>query len=225
MAADDNKSGESFLSRWSRRKVEVARTAAAAAPDATVESAIGTKNEKPNPSIGAASGAKMPEEARPERALPPVSSGTAPPLPSLESLTRDSDFAPFMRAEVAPGLRNQAMKKLFTDPHYNVMDRLDIYIDDYGKPDPIPPAMLRMMNQSKTLGLFEEEERAEQEARRAAAGETTVAPPAAAEAALAPVSENEAIATPAAAPASAGNAAEAPAADQQSFPFAPQSRT
>ena len=31
------------------------------------------------------------------------------------------------------------MKKLFSDPHFNVMDGLDTYIDDYGKPDPIPP--------------------------------------------------------------------------------------
>ena len=31
------------------------------------------------------------------------------------------------------------MKKLFADPHYNVMDGLDVYIDDYSKPDPIPP--------------------------------------------------------------------------------------
>ena len=30
------------------------------------------------------------------------------------------------------------MKKLFSDPHFNVMDGLDTYIDDYGKPDPLP---------------------------------------------------------------------------------------
>jgi hypothetical protein len=38
------------------------------------------------------------------------------------------------------------------------MDGLDTYIDDYGKPDPIPLAMLRQMNQSSMLGLFEDEE-------------------------------------------------------------------
>jgi hypothetical protein len=52
-------------------------------------------------------------------------------------------------------MRNQAMKKLFTNPHYNVMDGLDIYIDDYGKPDPLPEGWLQLMNQSKTLRLFE----------------------------------------------------------------------
>ena len=49
------------------------------------------------------------------------------------------------------------MKKLFSDPHFNVMDGLDIYIDDYGKPDPIPLSMLRRMNQSAALGLFDKE--------------------------------------------------------------------
>jgi hypothetical protein len=50
------------------------------------------------------------------------------------------------------------MKKLFTDPHYNVMDGLDIYIDDYSKPDPMPASMLRQLASAKFLNLFEEEE-------------------------------------------------------------------
>ena len=32
------------------------------------------------------------------------------------------------------------------------MDGLDTYIDDYGKPDPIPLSMLRQMNQAAVLG-------------------------------------------------------------------------
>ena len=50
------------------------------------------------------------------------------------------------------------MKKLFADPHFNVMDRLDTYIDDYGKPDPIPPAMLRQLASAKFLKLFDDED-------------------------------------------------------------------
>ena len=50
------------------------------------------------------------------------------------------------------------MKKLFSDPHFNVMDGLDTYIDDYGKPDPIPLSMLRRMNQAAVLGLFDDED-------------------------------------------------------------------
>ena len=159
----------------------------------------------------------MPQDAHPEPTS--VSNDPALPLPSIESLGRESDFAPFMRAEVSPDLRNQAMKKLFTDPHYNVMDRLDIYIDDYGQPDPIPPEMLRMMNQSKALGLFEEEERAEEEARRAALG-----PVEAEEAPADTVAEAQAM--QAAAPEIPAAAELAPAvADNRTFPFAPVSST
>ncbi len=75
-----------------------------------------------------------------------------------------------MQREVTPELRNQAMKKLFTDPHYNVMDRLDTYIDDYSKPDPMPPGMLRRLHQAKALFLFDDEEKE--------AGDAKTSPPA-----------------------------------------------
>ena len=58
---------------------------------------------------------------------------------------------------VAADVKNAAMKKLFSDPHYNVMDRLDTYIDDYSISDPIPEAMLRKMVSAKFLNLFDEE--------------------------------------------------------------------
>jgi hypothetical protein len=54
-------------------------------------------------------------------------------------------------------LRQAALREMFSDPHFNVMDGLDIYIDDYSKSDPIPAAMLRQLNQAKGL-LFEEEQ-------------------------------------------------------------------
>ncbi len=62
---------------------------------------------------------------------------------------------------MAPGVdaqvKNAAMKKLFADPHFNVMDGLDTYIDDYGRADPIPKAMLRQMVQARMLGLLDDE--------------------------------------------------------------------
>ena len=83
------------------------------------------------------------------------------PLPTLadaQALTPQSDFKPFMARGVASDVKNAAMKKLFTDPHYNVMDRLDTYIDDYSLPDPIPEAMLRQMVSAKFLNLFDADE-------------------------------------------------------------------
>jgi hypothetical protein len=70
---------------------------------------------------------------------------------------------------VEPGVRNAAMKKLFADPHFNVMDRLDIYIDDYSIPDPLPLSMLRQMASAKFLKLFDDDEEEAQKAKDAAA--------------------------------------------------------
>lgn len=81
-----------------------------------------------------------------------------PTLQDAQALTPESDFKPYMARGLAPEVKNAAMKKLFTDPHYNVMDRLDIYIDDYSKSDPIPESMLRQMVSAKFLKLFEDED-------------------------------------------------------------------
>lgn len=138
---------DGFLSRWSRRKTQVARGEQPSEPPPP---------EKP----------KAPEAAPPLAAAPAQPVAEAPPLPAeppptledVARLGRDSDYSRFVAPDVAPDVKNAALKKLFTDPHFNVMDGLDIYIDDYGKPDPIPPAMLRQLAQSKLLGLFDDEE-------------------------------------------------------------------
>jgi hypothetical protein len=62
----------------------------------------------------------------------------------------------FMSADVDPQLRVRALKKLFADPHFNRMDGLDVYIDDYSKPDPMPLAFIRRLAQSRILGLSDE---------------------------------------------------------------------
>lgn len=93
-------------------------------------------------------------------AAAPLSPATPAPAPltldDVATLTRDSDYTRFVARDVTPGVRNAAMKKLFSDPHFNVMDGLDTYIDDYGKPDPIPLDMVRRLAQSHLLGLFSE---------------------------------------------------------------------
>jgi hypothetical protein len=93
--------------------------------------------------------------------LPPAAEAPVPPLPTLDdvaSLVPGEEISRFVARGVDENVKRAAIRKLFTDPHYNVMDGLDIYIDDYSLPDPIPMAMLRQMNQSKFLGLFEKEE-------------------------------------------------------------------
>jgi hypothetical protein len=74
------------------------------------------------------------------------------------ALPTGADIRRFMSPKVDEDVKRAALKKLFADPRFNVMDGLDTYIDDYGKPDPIPPEMLRKLAQSHLLGLFEDEE-------------------------------------------------------------------
>jgi hypothetical protein len=107
----------SFLHRWSRRKHEAARVPQ---PPPAVDA-------PPVPAVAAA---------------PAPAPGETPPLPPVESLTLASDFTPFFSAKVDETVKRAAMRKLFSDPHFNVMDGLDIYIDDYSQPDPMPPGML-----------------------------------------------------------------------------------
>lgn len=75
-------------------------------------------------------------------------------------LTPESDFKRFVARDVDPQVRNAAVKKLFADPHFNVMDGLDIYIDDYSQPDPLPLDMLRKMASAQFLNLVAPEEQA-----------------------------------------------------------------
>jgi hypothetical protein len=93
-------------------------------------------------------------------AAAPVRQPPSPPLPTMAdvaALTRDSDFSRFVARTVQPDVKNAALSKLFTDPHFNVMDGLDTYIDDYGKPDPLPEGMLRKLAHAHVLGLFDHE--------------------------------------------------------------------
>jgi hypothetical protein len=78
----------------------------------------------------------------------------SPPLPTLAdaaNLTADSDFSSFVARGIDPSVRRLAMKKLFADPHFNVVDGLDIYMGDYNLPDPIAPAMLASLAHARNI--------------------------------------------------------------------------
>jgi len=92
-------------------------------------------------------------EREAERRVAPVPVVEAPP-PSLEdvaSLTPDSDFTRFVARGVDESVRRSAMKKLFADPRFNVMDGLDVYIEDYHNFTPIPAALLATLHHAKDL--------------------------------------------------------------------------
>ena len=69
-----------------------------------------------------------------------------------------AQYRKFFDPQVDKNLRRAALRNLFSDPQFNVMDGLDTYIDDYSKPDLIPEAMLRQLNQAKALFLFDDEQ-------------------------------------------------------------------
>ena len=151
---------DGFLSRWARRKEQArsGRVGALPPPPDPVQTPVATLVEP-------ASVQELP---------------AAEPLPTLADvaqLTRDSDYSRFVASGVDEGVKRAAMKKLFADPHFNVMDGLDTYIADYGQPDPIPLAMLRQMNQSKFLRLFEDDEEEDKPAQAADATPETLNPP------------------------------------------------
>lgn len=113
---------ESFFARWSKRNAEAADERKQAAPA---------------------------EDAQ------PITADDAPrPPPTLEevaALTPESDFKPFVARGVDENVRRSAMKKLFADPQFNVMDGLDVYIDDYSKFQPMTPQILAALNHAQAL--------------------------------------------------------------------------
>lgn len=130
---------EGFLQRWSRLKTNPEEEAEPlAAPPVVVEESV--------PVV----------EQQPER-----------PTPTLEDvarLTRDSDYSAFMAKGVDKTVQRMALKKLFADPHFNVMDGLDIYISDYNKVVPLAPDMLAALRHAPGVldRLFADEREAEE---------------------------------------------------------------
>ena len=112
---------EGFLRRWARRKTEV-QARAAPLPEPAFDAPIAAPAPAPMP---------------------------LPTMDDVAQLTSDSDFSAFVARGVDAAVRRTALKKLFADPHFNTMDRLDVYIDDYTKPSPVSEAMLASLEHAK----------------------------------------------------------------------------
>ena len=144
---------DNFFSRWSRRKQGL-ETHEATPPEPVA---------RVSPTVAATPSVLRPSEEPPYKAATSTADAASPvdaaqpELPTMadvQGLTPSSDFQTFMRQGVPGEVRNAAMKKLFTDPHFNVMDGLDIYIGDYNTPDPLPAGMLEKMVGAELLNLF-----------------------------------------------------------------------
>ncbi len=129
-----------FLSRWSQRKLEASREASLRDPGTSVAPPVSNASNAPNAPVPAST---------PTAHVP--AAPVAPELPPLESLSFDSDFAQFMQPSVDESLKREALRKLFNDPRFNVMDGLDVYIDDYTKFVPMTPEIVAQLNHAKFL--------------------------------------------------------------------------
>lgn len=99
---------DGFLSRWSRLKSE-------------------TKGE--NPAAPAPDPAPQPP---PTATAAPEDDASPPELPAIESLTRESDFSPFLRAGVPEDLRRAALSRLWaSDPLFTQPEVFDLHMEDY----------------------------------------------------------------------------------------------
>lgn len=93
-----------------------------------------------------------------QKDLPAKDEKPAPSLPPVEKLTPESDFSGFMHPKVDEALRRVALKKLFSDPHFNLPDPFEAYSGDWTGGEPIPEEMLAALNQAQRLLFSEKKE-------------------------------------------------------------------
>lgn len=139
---------DNFLSRWSKRKLEVraqekqtAETASLQAKDQQVGVVAMPTDFEESKAVSI----NAPEEpvSKPELPLPTEA--------DLDAVKQGGDIKAFMVDKVSTELKNKAFKALFSRPEFNVMDGLDIYIDDYNKFTPLTQEDIGKMTLSKQL--------------------------------------------------------------------------
>lgn len=116
---------EGFLQRWARRKATGVSRSASPESDARQRA---ERNDAP--------------------------AGDRPDVPTLADVARlssDADYSAFVAHGMDSQVRRAAMKKLFSDPHFNVVDGLDIYMGDYTQSASIPAAMLAALRHTQSM--------------------------------------------------------------------------
>jgi hypothetical protein len=96
-----------------------------------------------------------------QKEAPAQEETAAPALPAVEKLTPESDFTGFMHPKVDDALRRVALKKLFSDPHFNIPDPYEPYSIDFTAGEPIPPELLATLKQAEQLVFGEKQPKEE----------------------------------------------------------------
>ncbi len=117
--------GESFLSRFHRRKTE-ARAAERIATTTRLEDPL-----DPPADTDPRHNSELSAEVPPEKPL------TDADMPPLETLEFGSDFSGFLSPDVSDPVRRAALRKLFHSSELNIVDGLDDYAEDYATFSPL----------------------------------------------------------------------------------------
>lgn len=125
-----DKPNEGFVSRWSRRKQQVAEVENRQNQDESNLPAEKVVIDDVDPEI------------RKAEKLEALNKLTDEDMPDIETLDENSDFSGFMSTSVSEGLRKMALKKLFMGKSYNIRDGLDEYDGDYTKFEKMPKTMV-----------------------------------------------------------------------------------
>ena len=164
---------EGFAGRWSRLKAEARVAEQAAVADEPQPPASGEPEASAVVAAPAetSAAAELPAEEKPIE------------LPPLETLTKETDFSLFMRPGVDPGLRSQALRKLWTlDPHFATIDISECHSIDFNAVPTFPNGLLNTIYRvgSGMVEAVEEIERKEAAdkiaADKAAAAQIATAP-------------------------------------------------
>lgn len=146
--SDDDK--KPFLSRWSQRKL-------AAEQEKAGEKLL--RDDAAQAQADVQGTAHLPARvAGANKSSATINQGVNPvELPTIDSVNLESGVAPFFKQQADESLRRLALKKLLSDPHFNIMDGLDIYVGDYSQPDPIPPEMMKKIRHARQWVMTPEE--------------------------------------------------------------------
>lgn len=147
-AAPEPEEETSFLSRWSRRKLQARDTGGE--PLEVEPSTIRSRET--------ASRLADPTDEPAPREL------TDENMPPLESLHQDADVSMFFSAKVSPQLRRQALRRLFHAPKFNIRDGLDDFDEDYTYFAPLGDTVTADMRYMKEVAERRARELAEREA-------------------------------------------------------------
>jgi hypothetical protein len=174
---------DGFMARWSRRKLQVHEPALPEPPEPPI-------NADASSPLARGADARQPAPATPTGTTPITGPGATPtatahaaptPPPTLDDVAAlqplAPDFSRFVAHDVPAQVQHAALSKLFSDPHFNVMDGLDVYIEDYHHAKPIPTKVLQELLHRRSLGIFTDKERTQQAMAKAtqAAGRDPVA--------------------------------------------------